>query len=286
MYRGAAFSALLHVAVVAFAYFGLPQLFSSDFVVDQPIPVEIVTIAEETNVPPPPLEPEPPPPEPPKAKPPPPPEPPKPAETKAPEPPPLPPEPAKPEPPKAVAAAPAPVPKAKPTALLKAKKIKPKRKPPPPNQMASVLRTVEKLKRTVRQETPREEKVTAMKVPQRRQPPREFDPNTRVTVSERDAIRRHFERCWNVPAGARDAANLIAEIRVAINPDGWVREARIVDVKRMAHDPFFRAAAESALRAVLNPSCRSLRELNLPAEKYPTWKDMTIRFDPTEMFGT
>ncbi len=287
MYRGAIFSAFLHAAVLTLAYFGLPEMFRSDVVIEQPIPVEVVTIAEVTNAPPPEPEPEaeppkaePPEPEPPRAEPPP--EPPKPEPVRAPEPPK--PE-LKPEPEPTVVAAAVPLPKPEPPPVPPANKIKPKPKPPPPDQLASVLKTVEKLKREVREKTPPPEK----KVLVTRQPVgrvKAFDPAQAITISEKDAIRRHFERCWNVPAGARDAANLIVDIRVSVNPDGWVREAEIVDVEKMQTDPFYRAAAESARRAVLNPRCRSLKPLNLPAKKYDLWKHITITFNPKDMIGT
>ncbi|MGB8275484.1 MAG: energy transducer TonB, partial [Alphaproteobacteria bacterium] len=75
MHRASVFSALMHVAILLFAYFGLPHFASLPPMVDYPVPVEIVTIAEKTNAPPPKPEPpkpeeakpEPPPPEPPKA---------------------------------------------------------------------------------------------------------------------------------------------------------------------------------------------------------------------------
>jgi len=61
-----------------------------------------------------------------------------------------------------------------------------------------------------------------------------------------------------------------------------VREAHIVDVDKMRRDPYFRAAAESALRAVQNPRCSPLR---LPPSKYRLWRNMTLEFDPREMLG-
>jgi outer membrane biosynthesis protein TonB len=294
MYRGAIFSAFLHAAVLAIAYFGMPEMFGSDVVIEQPVPVEVVMIAEVTNAPPPepepeaePPKPEPPEPEPPKAEPlpEPPPEPPKPEPVRAPEPPEPEPKPEPPEPEPTVVAAAVPLPKPEPPPVPPANKVKPKPKPPPPDQLASVLKTVEKLKREARdQAPPPEKKVVATRRPAG--PPRAFDPAQAITISEKDAIRRHFERCWNVPAGARDAANLIVEIRVSVNPDGWVRGAEIVDVEKMQTDPFYRSAAESARRAVLNPRCRSLKPLNLPVKKYDHWKHMTITFNPKEMIGT
>jgi hypothetical protein len=47
-------------------------------------------------------------------------------------------------------------------------------------------------------------------------------------------------------------------------------------------DPFKLAAAESAWRAVRNPQCNPY---DLPRDKYEIWKDLTLTFNPREMFG-
>lgn len=93
-------------------------------------------------------------------------------------------------------------------------------------------------------------------------------------------VREQISRCWNVPAGARDAKDLVVEIRVVVGPDGNVRQATIVDQGRAASDPFYRAAAESARRAFFNPECRPLR---LPPDKYAIWKDMVVDFSPKDI---
>jgi hypothetical protein len=131
---------------------------------------------------------------------------------------------------------------------------KPKMKDTAPDSFASVLNTVEALK----QKAPKP-----------------------LSISEIDLARQQLARCWSLPAGAKDAEDLVIEIHAVMNPDGTVREARIVDQLRMQQDPFFRAAAESALRAALNPRCSPLR---LPPEKYEQWKDMTLNFNAKEMF--
>jgi hypothetical protein len=82
-----------------------------------------------------------------------------------------------------------------------------------------------------------------------------------------------------VPAGARDAKDLVVEIRVVVDPDGTVRQATIVDQTRLS-DPFFRAAAESAKRAFFNPLCRPL---HLPPDKYAIWKDLVVDFSPKDI---
>ncbi len=138
MHRGIVYSVLFHAVVLTAGYYGMPALRRSPPVMDAPIVVELVTVAELTNAPPPEAKPEPEPkpkPKPAKAEPPPPEEQPK----------------AKPEP--------KPKPKPKPKAKAKPKpkapprlaKVKPRRKPRPPDVFASVLRTVEDQAMTDRQ---------------------------------------------------------------------------------------------------------------------------------------
>jgi hypothetical protein len=102
---------------------------------------------------------------------------------------------------------------------------------------------------------------------------------SQITASEVDLVRQQIARCWNVPAGARDAKDLVVEVRVAVDPDGTVRQATIVDQGRLG-DPFYRAAAESARRAFFNPLCRPL---HLPPEKYAIWKDLVVDFSPKDI---
>jgi outer membrane biosynthesis protein TonB len=102
----------------------------------------------------------------------------------------------------------------------------------------------------------------------------------RLSASEIDMVREQISHCWNVPAGARDAKDLVVEIRVVVDPDGNVRQATIVDQGRGAGDPFFRAAAESARRAFFNPECRPL---HLPPGKYDIWRDMVVDFSPKDL---
>jgi len=105
---------------------------------------------------------------------------------------------------------------------------------------------------------------------------------TRLTVSEKDALRRQIEKCWNVPIGARNPEELVVEIRIRVNRDRTVRDALIVDTSRMAGDTFYRSMAESARRAVKNHKCSPLE---LPPGKYNEWKDITMTFNPSTMVG-
>ncbi len=102
----------------------------------------------------------------------------------------------------------------------------------------------------------------------------------KITMSEMDALRRQLSRCWSIMAGAENAEDLVVEIRMQVNEDRTVQSAEVVDVGRYAADEYFRAAADSALRAVRNPLCSPLE---LPEGKYQQWKAIKVRFDPREM---
>ncbi|MEM7196962.1 MAG: hypothetical protein AAF352_01165 [Pseudomonadota bacterium] len=100
-----------------------------------------------------------------------------------------------------------------------------------------------------------------------------------ITSLELIALRSQIAQCWNIPAGARDAENLLIDVRIIVNPDRSVRSAEVVNPQ--SNNPFWSIAAESAVRAVLHPGCQPLA---LPSEKYDLWKEMIFTFDPRNMF--
>lgn len=102
----------------------------------------------------------------------------------------------------------------------------------------------------------------------------------RLTMSEQEMLRRKLSQCWKLMAGARYAEDLIVELKLFMNRDGTVRQASVMNASRYNHDSFYRAAADSALRAVTNPTCSPF---GLPAEKYEAWKVIVVRFDPREV---
>jgi hypothetical protein len=305
---GIAVSALLHVGIVVLIVLGLPTLFRPTVPEDQPIAVELVTIAPETrathpnpNMPKPNAKPEipieaapapkpqpkpiPPPPTPvapPSAEPPPqaaavpmpqqpdlvappPPPPPKPVEAQAPPPPPP-----KPEPPK-------PKPEPKPQQVAQAPP-KPDTKKPDAAAFDNLLKNLTKTPALPQQEAKPQRQQVATAAPPSSQPRAPL--GSQLTASELDLVREQIARCWNINAGARDAKDLVVQIRAAVQPDGMVTRADIVDTGRASSDPLFRAAAESARRAFFNPQCTPLK---LPPEKYATWKDLVVDFSPKDI---
>ncbi len=102
-----------------------------------------------------------------------------------------------------------------------------------------------------------------------------------LTLQEQQALIAQLSGNWLIDPGAPGIAGYSVEIRIDVDPDRKVREARVLDrhVPRMRRDPAFRAFAESAWRAVLKSS-----PLALPPAKYESWKQITVTFSPEDMF--
>ncbi len=309
------------MGVVAAAIYGLPELLEPPQL-EQPIIVELVTVAERTvsQKPPEPSPKKAPPPAPklkpvatpePEPEPEPKPEPPK--KVAKVSPPPPPPEPAKaetPPPPK-----PAPTPEAKPVKVVTPKpkppekpKVKPKARPKkiamaaPPKAFRTLPRPKQKPKRRrpkfsadriaalLDKDDRKKQSQTQQKATEKRtaaKPPPAVAPNRNqvrtqpMTMSEIDAIRYQIQQCWTIPAGARDAENLVVRIRVFLNTDGSLAKAPEIVGTGQGNDPFYRTAAESARRAV--QKCAPLK--GLPADKYARWRELTLTFNPRDMLG-
>lgn len=103
----------------------------------------------------------------------------------------------------------------------------------------------------------------------------------KMTISEQDALRAQLEKCWSVPFGAKGVEDMLVEVEIVVAPDRTVRSAKVVDKGRYSRDTFYRAVADSALRAVRSPMCSPL---SLPEDKYDLWKNITVRFNPKDMF--
>ena len=103
----------------------------------------------------------------------------------------------------------------------------------------------------------------------------------KLTISEKDAIRRQFYRCWIVPAGAKNIQDYKVSIKLTLNKEGEVINSKILNKAKM-NNSFFRTLAESAVRAVNHPDCKKLK---VPKKKYETWKETILDFDPSIMIN-
>ncbi len=100
-----------------------------------------------------------------------------------------------------------------------------------------------------------------------------------VSASELDWLRQRIGRCWNVPAGVREAHNLVVRVQIQMDPSGNVLGQPVV-LNNSSH-PAFGAAARSSVSAILG--CQPYDKL--PVEKYAAWKNIIINFDPSKMLA-
>ncbi len=99
-----------------------------------------------------------------------------------------------------------------------------------------------------------------------------------LNAEQRGAIGDHVRPCWTTDPGALDLDKMQALLTVTTDPTGVVRMAEVApaDSGRLA-DPRFRAFAERARRAVMDPSCASLP---LPRSMLGKINVLTFRFSP------
>ena len=104
--------------------------------------------------------------------------------------------------------------------------------------------------------------------------------NAGLTLSEEDALKAQIFGCWSIPLGLPYNENLLVRIKLKLKPDGTVSKTEILDHARMnkPDQGFYKVLAESALRAV--KLCQPLR---VPTTGYERWKELQLNFDAREM---
>ena len=103
---------------------------------------------------------------------------------------------------------------------------------------------------------------------------------TSLTISELDFMRQQISACWSPPVGATNAADLRVTMMIWLNRDGSLSRAPQVKGSNFVLSPYQQAAQEAALRAV-----RRCAPYRLPVEKYASWREIELNFDPSQMFG-
>jgi outer membrane biosynthesis protein TonB len=100
----------------------------------------------------------------------------------------------------------------------------------------------------------------------------------RMGANEIDAFRAQISRCWTPPVGGLGGDAIIVKLRIALNEDGSLHGPP--DIANSFNSPFFRPAADAAIRAVVQ--CQPYR---MPPESFGQWRDMLLSFDPSRMYG-
>lgn len=285
MQRGLIFSIILHVTMLLVMAFGLPALFHKEPPQEMVMTVEMLPLADISNVKPKKTEqPEKKEPEKPKEEtaqstPTPTPEAPKPEPKPEPVPEPKPepkPEPVKQEP-KPVE--PEPKPKEKPQEKPKEKPKKKKN-----NELDSLLKnledSIESKEKTDKKKKPKEPVAddNDQDEDSDSKSDKEYNDAAPLSLTQQDMIRMQVQKRWSPPAGAKDAGQMVVKLRVKLAEDGTVTNVKIEESSSEsgAEPTFARSFDESAVRAVKMASPLQ----NLPADKYDSWKDFTFTFSP------
>lgn len=263
MKRSMIASGMLHAAVIAVATVAWPHAIEPSDEAPSVVPVELVTIAEATNIAP------------------------SVQETKKPDTPPEQPQPeaAAPPPQQAEIAPPepdkAPVPKEaeQKNVSAPASPARPRRKPAPDAQQKFDVDTVIALldKRAPKAAPPSNAKPAETTV-------KGLGAQDAFTMDLKDALLAQMRECWNVPVGAPNPEQLIVQVRVFLAQDGSLAQPPLLEPASRAAaagNPYMRTAAEAALRAV--SVCEPYKRL--PPEKYEAWREIVMTFDPSKMIG-
>jgi len=102
-----------------------------------------------------------------------------------------------------------------------------------------------------------------------------------MTANIADALKSQIYRCWSPPMGAPDARDLVVDYALRLNQDGTVATLQLTPGTQVmaASNAYTRAAAEAASRAIYQ--CQPYR---LPADRYNVWREINpLRFDPRQM---
>jgi hypothetical protein len=105
-----------------------------------------------------------------------------------------------------------------------------------------------------------------------------------MTMDLQDALRNQIAPCWSPPLGAPRADEMVVDFYLVLNPDGSVARPPQLDASSSAAaaaNPYTRASAEAARRAIYK--CAPYR---LPADRYEQWREINpFHFDPRMMMG-
>jgi outer membrane biosynthesis protein TonB len=271
MRKGIIVSAALHLSVIGAAMITWPHALTQSEDALPTVPIELISIADATNIQaavretPPPREPEPVQVEPPAIE---------------PEPEPVVAEPLPPDP------LPEPEPEPEPEEIVEAEP-EPEPPPPPPRPRERPQQQREQLDLDsviAMLDTRASEYPQPERAPQEEEPRRGIGDRNAMTMSLADALRAQMRECWSAPVGAPNPEELIVSVEVFLAPNGALArppQATAASRAAAAGNPFMRAALESALRAA--NICAPYR--NLPQDQYGQWSEIMITFDPTRMAG-
>ena len=104
----------------------------------------------------------------------------------------------------------------------------------------------------------------------------------KLTITEEQALQAQFLRCWSIPLGLPYVPDdILVRIKLELKPDGQIEKIENLDHAKMntPGKEIFKTIAESVMRALRNPLCKTLK---MPATGYERWKKIIFNFDASE----
>lgn len=100
----------------------------------------------------------------------------------------------------------------------------------------------------------------------------------KLSQTEMDALRGAIQKNWQIIPGMADAGDVRIRVSMKLDRDGSIIGRPEVEATG-GSDGTRRALQGGAYRAIM----RSAPFTNLPAEKYDTWSEVIVNFDPSEL---
>lgn len=93
--------------------------------------------------------------------------------------------------------------------------------------------------------------------------------------------RAHLRRCWRMPIDLPDPDRLVVTVEFDLNRNGSLSgQPRVTSPRNYTFDPYMRAAAEAALRAVRQCDPFPFPDDAVLREHYDAWRSPEIVFNP------
>ncbi|MEM6461674.1 MAG: hypothetical protein AAF724_07150 [Pseudomonadota bacterium] len=99
-----------------------------------------------------------------------------------------------------------------------------------------------------------------------------------LSQTEMDALRGQIQRCWQIVPGMSDGGDVRVRVTMRLDRTGAIEGQPDVQATG-GSEQVRRVLAGGARRAVLRCA-----PYNLPPEKYETWANVVVNFDPSQMF--
>ena len=103
---------------------------------------------------------------------------------------------------------------------------------------------------------------------------------TAMTLSELDALQSAMYKCWRMPADVTDPEKLLVRLQVKMLRGGVVEDVRVIERAKSRRNapsnPFWDIAEQRAVRAVAKCAPYDF----LPDDKFENWRNLILNFRP------